>query len=115
MAGEDFYCDQVLSGAITVETVLETTDVLAFRHTRPAYPVHVVVVPKRHVPLFTDMPPGDEPLLATVIDVVRKVARGIETEHGACRVVTNLGTYQDSKHLHFHVVSGDALGQTERG
>lgn len=32
-------------------------------------------------------------------------------EHGACRVLTNLGRYQDSKHLHFHVCSGQPMGQ----
>ena len=41
--------------------------------------------------------------------IVRKGAANIEDEHGACRVLTNLGRYQDSKHLHFHVSSGDPL------
>lgn len=43
---EDFYCDEALSGRTPVEIVVETEDVLAFRHTRPFWPVHIVVVPK---------------------------------------------------------------------
>ncbi len=48
-AANDFYCKEVLSGNTPVEVVAETQHVLAFRHTRPHYDVHVVVVPKEHV------------------------------------------------------------------
>ena len=106
---EDFYCDEALSGRTPVTVVFETDDVLAFHHTRPFWPVHVVVVPKRHVPSLIDLGGADEALLHTVLAVVRQVAEQVTREHGACRVLTNLGRYQDSKHLHFHVYSGDPL------
>jgi len=107
---EDFYCDEALSGRHTpVQVVLETDDVLAFRHTRPFWPVHIVVVPKTHVPSLIDLGTTDEALLHNVLAVVRRVAEQVTREHGACRVLTNLGRYQDSKHLHFHVNSGDPL------
>ncbi len=47
--GDDFYCEEVLSGRTPVERVEETGNVLAYHHTRPYWPVHVVVIPKRHV------------------------------------------------------------------
>ncbi|MAF64751.1 MAG: HIT family hydrolase [Planctomycetes bacterium] len=103
---DDFYCDEVLSGRTPVEVVWETDEVLAFHHTRPFWPVHVVVVPRRHVPSLTDLGEGGEELLAAVLAVVRRVAADIEARHGSCRVLTNLGDYQDSKHLHFHVSHG---------
>ncbi|MDP6540252.1 MAG: HIT domain-containing protein [Planctomycetota bacterium] len=108
---DDFYCDEVLSGRTRVEVVAETDEVLAFRHTRPFWPVHVVVVPRRHVPSLTDLGEGGEELLAEVLSVVRRVAADVESRHGACRVLTNLGDYQDSKHLHFHVTHGPPLGE----
>lgn len=108
---DDFYCDEAISGRTEVDVVLETDDVLAFHHTRPFWPVHVVVVPKRHVPSLTDLGTESDELLATVMSVVRVVAAQIEAEHGACRVLTNLGRYQDSKHLHFHVNSGPPIRQ----
>jgi histidine triad (HIT) family protein len=89
--------------------VLETDDVLAFRHTRPFWPVHIVVVPKRHVPSLIDLGDTDEGLLHQVLAVVRQVADQVTRENGACRVLTNLGRYQDSKHLHFHVSAGEPL------
>lgn len=106
---EDFYCDEALSGRTPVDVVVETPEVLAFRHTRPFWPVHIVVVPKQHVPSLTDLGDADPALLAVLIEVVRSIAADIEQEHGGARVLTNLGTYQDSKHLHFHVASGDPL------
>ena len=107
---DDFYCDQVLSGRIPVQIVRESDDVLAYHHTRPFWPVHIVVIPKRHVPSLVDLGGESEALLASVLAVVREVAAEVSSKHGACRVLTNLGDYQDSKHLHFHVNFGDPLG-----
>jgi histidine triad (HIT) family protein len=105
----DFYCDEALSGRTPVEVVTETEDILAFHHTRPYWPVHIVVVPKVHVPSLTDLGGHDAGIVYRLMDVVRKVAADVEQRHGACRVVTNLGKYQDSKHLHFHVGHGSPL------
>jgi len=104
---EDFYCDEVLSGRTAVEVVRETPGALAFHHTRPYWPVHIVVIPRRHIPSLTDLGDADPELLHSLLEVVREVAAEVEAEHGAARVLTNLGTYQDSKHLHFHINSGE--------
>ena len=101
---DDFYCDEVLSGRLRVTVVDETADVLAFEHTRPAYEHHVVVVPKRHV---ADLLAADADLLTELLRVVQRQARAMVERTQACRVITNLGDYQDSKHLHWHVVSGN--------
>lgn len=104
---EDFYCEEVLSGRTRVEVVHETDCVLAYHHTRPYWPVHIVVIPKQHIPSLTDLGGADEAQLHELLRVVRDVAAQVEQEHGAARVLTNLGAYQDSKHLHFHVNHGD--------
>jgi len=106
---DDFYCEQALSGKTPVAVVAETDDVLAFHHTRPFWPVHIVVVPKRHIPSLTDLGDADIDAVHRVLAVVRTVAAQVTAEHGAARVLTNLGEYQDSKHLHFHVNSGEPL------
>jgi histidine triad (HIT) family protein len=103
----DFYCDEVLSGQTPVETVAETAHVLAFKHTRPSYPLHIVVIPKRHVDSLVTL--VDDALLIELMGVIREIAARVVDERGACRVITNLGDYQESKHLHWHVVSGERL------
>jgi histidine triad (HIT) family protein len=105
----DFYCSEILSGRTPITQVIETPAVLAFHHTRPSYPVHIVVIPKRHIASLLDLEPEDEPLLLEMLAVIRRVAAQVNAERGACRVVTNLGEYQDSKHLHWHVISGEYL------
>jgi histidine triad (HIT) family protein len=103
---EDFYCEEVLSGKTHVEKVFETENVLAYHHTRPFWETHIVVIPKTHVDNLLTV---DNELLIELLDVVRKVASGVLGDKGAARVLTNLGQYQDSKHLHFHVNSGKQI------
>lgn len=103
---DDFYCDEVLNGKTPVTKVAETGTVLAYHHTRPFWPVHIVVVPKVHVDSLLTVNDG---LLVELMDVVKQVAGNVLREHGAVRVLTNLGDYQDSKHLHFHVISGPQI------
>jgi histidine triad (HIT) family protein len=105
----DFYCDEALSGNTPIKKVLETDNVLAFHHTRPFYPVHIVVIPKRHIGSLLTLEDRDQDLLFEMLDIVKQVATTVVTEHGACRVLTNLGNYQDSKHLHWHVAFGEPL------
>lgn len=103
---EDFYCEQVLSGATPVEKIEETENVLAYYHTRPFYESHIVVIPKKHISSLLTLEKQDENLFLELFEVIRKVAARLTEEKGAARVLTNLGKYQESKHLHFHVTSG---------
>lgn len=104
---DDFYCDEVLSNHTAVNRVHETTNVLAYHHTKPFWPVHIVVIPKRHISSLLTLDEGDATVLLELISVIRAVADEVVREYGACRVLTNLGKYQDSKHLHWHVSFGE--------
>ena len=103
---EDFYCDEVLSGKTPVEKVFETDSVLAYHHTRPFWEKHIVVIPKTHVDSLLTV---EKDLLEELLNVVKMMAAGVMGETGAARVLTNLGDYQESKHLHFHVSSGEKI------
>ncbi|MGP9537533.1 HIT domain-containing protein [Brachybacterium sp. AOP43-C2-M15] len=104
--GDDFYCDVALPDPSALDVLHEDEHTLAFRHTRPFWAVHVVVIPKKHISSLTAAGPADEVELSALLRTVQEVARGVEAEHGAAAVLTNLGRYQDSKHLHVHVHSG---------
>ncbi len=106
---DDFYCDNVLSGKIEVDKVHETDNVLAYHHTRPFWQTHIVVIPKRHISSLLTLESSDDALFLELFEVIRKVANSVVGAKGAARVLTNLGEYQDSKHLHFHVYSGDRV------
>ena len=102
----DFYCDEVLCGRTPVEKVKETENFLAFHHTRPSYPVHIVVTPKHHIASLLSLEGNDAMLIVEMMQIIREVAAQVTNEEGRCRVITNLGAYQDSKHLHWHIISG---------
>lgn len=104
----DFYCDEVLSGRTEVHKVFENELVLAYHHTRPYWETHIVVIPKQHIDSLLDPALTDELLLA-LMTVIKQVSAQVVAAGGACRVSTNLGDYQESKHLHFHVGAGERL------
>ena len=106
---EDFYCEEVLSGKTKVEKILETENVLAYYHTRPFWETHIVVIPKKHISSLLTLEKSDENLFLELFAVIKEVSAKIVKEKGAARVLTNLGKYQDSKHLHFHINSGNQL------
>lgn len=106
---DDFYCDKVLSGKTPVEKVVETENVLAFQHTQPFWEAHIVVIPKRHISSLLTLEDSDTSLFLELFEVIKTVAAQVTAEKGAARVLTNLGEYQESKHLHFHVSSGEKI------
>ncbi|MGD6804249.1 HIT domain-containing protein [Rossellomorea aquimaris] len=109
----DFYCEEVLSGRTPVEKVAETEDVLAYHHTKPFYPVHIVAIPKKHIASLTEIEENDHSILLELMTVIKEIAAQVLDEHKSCKVITNLGKYQDSKHLHWHIVSGEPLIQKQ--
>src|SRR5689334_24901610 len=96
---EDFYCEEILSGQTAINKVIETENVLAYWHTKPFWETHIVVITKTHIGSLLTI--NDNDLLIELLDVVKKVAATVVNDTGAARVLTNLGEYQDSKHLHF--------------
>jgi histidine triad (HIT) family protein len=106
--GSDIYCDLIVPRKIDVKVIKETDNVLAFYHTKPHWPVHIVVVPKKHIDslLTLDL---DADISKELLSTVKEMAAMVTKEQGSCRVLTNLGSYQDSKHLHLHISSGSPL------
>jgi len=105
--GTDFYCDVALKGLVPLKKEYESDQVLAYWHTRPYWPVHIVVIPKKHISSFTALTAEDGPVLLEIVEVLKMLAARVQKDFGAARILTNLGEYQDSKHLHFHVCFGD--------
>ena len=110
----DFYCEEVFSGKTHVAKLIETEHVLAYHHTRPFWETHIVVVPKQHVNALLELESSDAELVLRLFEVIKQIAAEVYREKGAVRVLTNIGRYQDSKHLHFHVYSGEQLRKDEK-
>ena len=108
-SGHDFYCDVALKGSVSLKIEYESDLVLAYHHTQPSWPMHIVVVPKKHIASLAAIQSEDMPIFRELLDVAKVLALKVEKENGGARILTNLGKYQDSKHLHFHITSGEPL------
>jgi len=111
MAGTvcDFYCGRVLKGLEDVQIHWENERILAFHHSNPLWEHHIVLLPRKHIESLLTLEEADNDLLLELVSVAKKIGSEFMEQFGACRVYTNLGAYQSSKHLHWHIGSGEQL------
>src|SRR5690625_6840790 len=98
-SGTDFYCDVALPDPDSLDVVHEDERVLVYHHTRPFWAVHLVAVPKRHIPSLTDTCGATDEDLCALFDAVQTVARRVELEHGAARSEEHTSELQSRGHL----------------
>jgi histidine triad (HIT) family protein len=107
METKDFYCDFVLNNKIEVKREVETDSVLAFHHTKPNWTFHVVMIPKQHVQRFADL--EDISVITEIFKVAKEIILKYKLHESNYKIITNGGNFQDSQHLHFHLVSGKPI------
>lgn len=104
---EDFYCEFVLNNKINVKKEIETNNILAFHHTKPSWTTHIVIVPKVHITNLLEV--SDFSLISEIFETIQKLVIKYNLNQTNFRIVTNGGSFQDSKHLHFHLLSGEKI------
>jgi histidine triad (HIT) family protein len=107
---------RIISGGAATELLYQDAQVTAFRDRTPAAPVHVLIVPNRHIPSLSDTAESDEALLGHILTVASRVAREMNIAESGYRVVANTGPNagQTVFHLHFHLMGGQPLGGLRR-
>ncbi len=86
--------------------------VMAFHDIYPKAPVHILIVPKRHITSLAHVTPEDEPVLGRMLYVARLIAERKGILQSGFRVIINTGRHggQEIYHLHLHVLGGRPLG-----
>jgi histidine triad (HIT) family protein len=104
---ECLFC-RIVAGEIPSDRVFEDDEVIAFKDINPRAPVHVLVIPRRHIASAADIGETDGPLLARIFGAAARIAREAGIAQGGFRIVTNVGrgAGQSVDHLHFHVMGG---------
>lgn len=92
-----------MSFLIPARRLRETDTLLAFRHPRPSYPFHVLLVPKRALRSIAALDPSQSDFLVDVFAAVQSLVA--EFQLPAYRLIVNGGDYQDFPQLHFHLIS----------
>ncbi len=104
MANYDWYCEDVLSGKIEVKKVWEDERVLAFYPPQPHAEVHVIVIPKSHVPSLLDPLALDGALLSSMVLAIQNVARSLGLDKTGFHVVANAAAPGVTPHMHWHIM-----------
>jgi histidine triad (HIT) family protein len=102
---------RIVHGEIAAQVVREDTDTIAFRDTNPQAPVHVLVVPRRHIASVNDVGEDDRNVLGGLLLAGRAVAQAEQLTESGYRLVLNTGADagQTVPHIHLHVLGGRAM------
>jgi histidine triad (HIT) family protein len=104
---------QIVAGEVPSEIVHETETTLAFKDIHPAAPLHVLVVPRRHIDDASVVTADDGPVLADLLVAAKAVAdtAGVGGPDRGYRLVFNIGpdAMNSVPHLHLHVLGGEPL------
>ncbi len=104
---------KIVNGEIPSNKVYEDDNVLAFKDLNPQMPVHILVIPKKHIESIIDLKEEDEKLVGKVFTAINKIANDIGVDKEGFRVISNCGqdAGQTVKHLHFHVLAGKKMSE----
>lgn len=103
---------KIVAGTIPANKVFEDEDILAFKDINPARPVHVLVIPKKHISSLATVRAEDVPVLGKILAKANEIAVAEGSPDGF-RVIINTGRVgqQEVSHLHAHIVGGpDPVG-----
>jgi histidine triad (HIT) family protein len=102
---------RIVAGQIPARVVHEDEDTLAFHDTDPRAPVHVLVIPRRHIPSVNDVSDADAGVMGALFAAARLVAESQGVAEGGYRLVVNTGADagQSVHHIHMHVLGGRAM------
>ncbi|MFQ9264264.1 MAG: histidine triad nucleotide-binding protein [Clostridia bacterium] len=109
---EDCLFCKIIKGEIPSTKVYEDDEILAFKDINPAAPIHILVIPKKHIASLAHMEKEDEAIVGKIYGVINKIAEEKGFKESGYRVIVNCGkdAGQEVMHLHFHILAGAKFG-----
>ncbi len=100
--------EKIIHREIPADIVFEDDDVLAFRDLNPQAPIHILVIPKKPIPMVSEAEPGDALVLGKLLLAAATIARQEGIADGGYRLVINNGVNagQTVFHIHVHLLAG---------
>ena len=102
---------KIITGQISSEMIYQDDEIVAFPDIKPAAPVHILIVPKKHITSVADVAVDDYHLVGRMIGVANQIAREQGIGENGYRLVFNCG--KDGgvgvDHLHLHILGGRKL------
>lgn len=109
---ECIFC-KIIKGEIPSKKVYEDEEILAFHDIDPAAPIHILVIPKKHIASLVEIEKQDEFVIGRIYGVINQIADEQGVKERGYRVIVNCGEDggQEVGHLHFHLLAGTKLGE----
>jgi len=110
------FCE-IIKGKIDSKKVFENNEILAFKDIHPLAPVHVLIIPKKHIPSINEVNnPDDVQLLGDMIVAARDIARELKIADDGYKLLFRTGKHggQEVDHIHLHLIGGAALHEEIR-
>ena len=102
----------IVDGKVKANLVYQDDAVVAFKDIAPRAPVHILIIPRKHVAGVSDIAESDRALIGAIFQVAAKLAREHGIAESGYRVVVNSGADagQSVFHIHYHLLGGRQLG-----
>lgn len=102
---------KIVKKEIPAEIVYENEDVLVFKDIKPAAPIHLLLIPKKHIPTFFDLKEEDASIMGKVQLAAGHVAREMGLLSRGFRLASNCGRDAEQlvMHIHYHLLAGRPL------
>ncbi|RJP81324.1 MAG: histidine triad nucleotide-binding protein [Candidatus Zixiibacteriota bacterium] len=99
---------KIAAGEISADILHRDADLVAFRDLRPQAPVHLLIIPTKHIETVLDLQPGDDAVMGRMLRLADDLARSQGLEEKGFRLVINCKAHggQEVYHLHLHLLGG---------
>lgn len=107
---ECVFC-KIVTGESPSEKLYQDEQVTAFRDIRPAAPVHILVIPNKHIASTNELEPDDEPMMGHLFTVAKQLAEQEGIDRSGYRLIINTGQNggQVVYHVHLHILGGQRM------
>lgn len=107
---------KIINKEIPAEIVYEDNDILAFKDVHPIAPVHILIIPKRHIESINDLKKEDSALAGHLIITAEKIAKDFDISEKGYKLLFRVGKWggQEVPHIHLHLIGGAELTEEIR-
>jgi histidine triad (HIT) family protein len=102
---------KIIQKEIPSSIVFEDSDVLAFKDAHPIAPVHILIIPKKHIASINDISENDALLLGKLVVTAKKIAEDFDISPKGYKLLFRVGEWggQEVPHIHLHLIGGAHL------
>lgn len=115
MDNDCIFC-KIANKKLDAKIVFENKEITAFKDIHPIAPVHVLIIPKKHIPSINEVIEKDALLLGKMIVVAKNIANELGISEGGYKLLFRTGKNggQEVDHIHLHLIGGAALHEDIR-